>query len=228
LPRHRVVSTLGLACAAALAVAAGGCSNKATVFDSNEGGMFSKPVDIFAKPDWARATGEGKTAELGPKGPVGPDDLVGPDGRCAPTVREPPPQGALPAKPEPPADRPVGSVAGDLAGPPMPVATAASANPADAIQVNPSAPQVAGGIALGMTECDAAQRAGLPTNVSIGNEKGERKVVLTYLTGTWPGIYTFNSGRLKIIDRAPTPPVPPKEPPKKKANTAAKPKTTVQ
>ena len=63
-----------------------------------------------------------------------------------------------------------------------------------------------GGIALGMTECEVVRRAGLPDNVNIGaGEKGERKVVLTYLSGTWPGIYTFDAGRLKVIDRAPVP-----------------------
>ena len=53
-------------------------------------------------------------------------------------------------------------------------------------------PVVAGGIALGMTECQTVQRAGTPSNVAISaGEKGERKVVLTYLSGPWPGIYTF-------------------------------------
>ena len=32
--------------------------------------------------------------------------------------------------------------------------------------------------------------------------------MLTYLTGTWPGIYTFDAGRLKVVDRAPVPPAP--------------------
>ena len=66
-------------------------------------------------------------------------------------------------------------------------------------------------------------RAGSPNNVAIGaGEKGERKVVLTYLSGPWPGIYTFNDGRLKIIDRAPEQPKPAKAAPKKKP---VKPKT---
>ncbi len=83
---------------------------------------------------------------------------------------------------------------------------------------------VAGGIALGMTECQAVQRAGSPNNVAIGaGERGERKVVLTYLSGLWPGIYTFNDGRLKSIERAPEPPKPAKAPPKKKK--PVKPKT---
>ena len=60
-----------------------------------------------------------------------------------------------------------------------------------------------GGIALGMTECEAVRRAGQPGNVNIGaGVKGARKVVLTYLSGPWPGIYTFTSGRLQVIDSA--------------------------
>jgi hypothetical protein len=74
-----------------------------------------------------------------------------------------------------------------------------------------------GGVALGMTECQTVQRAGTPGNVNIGSgEKGERNVVLTYLGGPWPGIYRFSDGRLKVVERAPTPPAPPKAPPKKK------------
>ncbi len=73
-----------------------------------------------------------------------------------------------------------------------------------------------------MTECQAVERAGLANNVAIGaGDKGERKVVLTYLSGPWPGIYTFADGRLKVIDRAPEQPKPaksaPKKTPKKKA-----------
>jgi hypothetical protein len=75
-----------------------------------------------------------------------------------------------------------------------------------------------GGIALGMTECDAVRRAGQPNDVNIGaGPKGDRKVVLTYLTGSRPGIYTFSGGRLKEIDRAPGQPEPEKKPIKKRA-----------
>ena len=86
---------------------------------------------------------------------------------------------------------------------------------------------MSGGIALGMTECQTVQRAGAPSNVAISaGEKGERKVVLTYLSGPWPGIYTFASGRLNVVERAPEQPKPakaaPQKTPKKKpsANTA--------
>ena len=81
-----------------------------------------------------------------------------------------------------------------------------------------------------MTECQVVRRAGLPGNINISaGNKGERKVVLTYLSGNWPGIYTFDDGRLKIVDRAPEPPVPAK-PAKKnpKAKKSAKPKTAAR
>jgi hypothetical protein len=221
LPRHRVYLCIALTCVAALATA--GCKNSAQVLeDQNDGGWFSKPA--FAKPDWARAsTGN---VNLNPQGPVGAEDMVSADGRCA----APAAAAAQAAEPSPaPADRAVGSVAGDLAGSPMSPATPASAGPSPGLQrLEPaSGPQVSGGIALGMTECQAVQRAGTPSNVAISaGEKGERKVVLTYLSGPWPGIYTFSGGRLNVVERAPEQPKPakaaPKKTPKKKpsANTA--------
>jgi len=234
LPRPCAASGIALVCAVALAAAVAGCSNKAQVFqDQNDGGWFSKPLDVFAKPDWARPTAGAKTYDLGPQGPVGPDDLVGADGRCAIAAPETAQAAAPPvaAASEPPADRPVGSVAGDLAGPPMPAAPLAVANPAAGLQGGPppGGPQVMGGIALGMTECQAVQRAGSPGNITMGaGEKGERTVTLTYLTGTWPGIYRFADGRLREIERVAAPPEPakknaknPVKKPVKKPNTAS-------
>ncbi|MGC1682396.1 MAG: hypothetical protein WA760_13770, partial [Pseudolabrys sp.] len=59
----------------AIASAVGGCKNTAQVFeDQNDGGWFSKPANIFAKPDWTRPNTGNVT--LGPQGPVGPDDMV--------------------------------------------------------------------------------------------------------------------------------------------------------
>jgi hypothetical protein len=215
LPRHRVVSRIALVCAAALATAATGCSDKAGVFQDRNEAWFSKPVDLFAKPDWAKPDSISKSADLGPKGPVGSEDLVSADGRCAIAATEPP--APPPAAAQPPADRPVGSIAGDLAGAPMPAAAPVAASP------DPGLPQVMGGIALGMTECQAVQRAGIPGNVAISaGDRGERSVVLTYLSGPWPGIYHFSDGRLKVIDRAPAPPEPPKPPPKKKTKKLVK------
>ncbi len=81
-----------------------------------------------------------------------------------------------------------------------------------------AAPTVAGGIALGMTECQVVTRAGQPTRVDItADEKSERKVVLTYTSGSWPGIYTFSAGRLKDIQRVAQPE--PAKPVRKKSKT---------
>ena len=225
--RHRAFLNLALACSAVLLV--GGCKGATQVFeDQNEGGIL-KSANIFNKPDWARPS----TAKvsLGPQGPVGAEDLVGADGRCAPATAQaaelPPAQAAAPDG----ADREVGSVAGDLAGPAAPAPTRTSAGADPSLQkLEPAMPQVAGGIALGMTECQAVQRAGVPTNVAIiAGDKGERRAVLTFLSGPWPGIYTFADGRLKVIDRAPEQPkpagAPAKKTPKKKSGA---PKTASQ
>jgi hypothetical protein len=79
-------------------------------------------------------------------------------------------------------------------------------------------------VALTMTECELVAAAGAPEQVNLGaSETGERRAVLTYTKGDHPGIYTFVSGRLKIIERAPTPakPEPRRRAPKKKTKAAA-------
>src|SRR5215468_9499729 len=204
LPRRRVYLSVAFACTAAIAVA--GCKNTAQVFeDQNDGGWFSKP--FIAKPDWARAsTGN---VSLGPQGPVGPDDMVSTEGQCAA------PAAALAQSSE--ATTESGAAA-----------TQAAAAPNSGLQrlETTSAPLVTGGIALGMTECQAVQRAGTPSNVAISTgDRGERKAVLTYLSGPWPGIYTFSGGRLNVVERAPeqpksAKPTAKKTPKKKPANTA--------
>ena len=236
--RRRAVSRISLVlCAAGLAAATAGCTNPIHAFEeSSEAGWFSKPVDVFAKPSWATASViDDKNAQLNPRGPASPDELVGADGRCStPAAPAAPPQAAASpapaAAPAPPADRPVGSMAGDLARAPMPAATPASVSPDPGLPSQPGGPQIMGGIALGMSECDVVRRAGLPGNVNISaGDRGERKVVLTYLTGTWPGIYTFDAGRLKVVDRAPVPETPVKPAVKtKKAKKPVKPKTATR
>jgi hypothetical protein len=77
-----------------------------------------------------------------------------------------------------------------------------------------------------MTECQAVRRAGGPSHVAISaGDNGERRVVLTYLSGPWPGIYTFDGGRLKMVDGAPVQErkPEPKKKPVKRLKTAAKP-----
>jgi len=63
-------------------------------------------------------------------------------------------------------------------------------------------------VSLTMTECELVTVAGTPEQINIGTEGDERRTVLTYSKGDNPGIYTFVSGRLKIIERVPTPPRP--------------------
>jgi hypothetical protein len=80
------------------------------------------------------------------------------------------------------------------------------------------------GVILTMTECELVAVAGPPDQTNVGaDEAGDRRTVLTYTKGDHPGIYTFASGRLKIIERLPTAQKPeprrraPKGAPKKKS-----------
>jgi hypothetical protein len=257
--RRRAFSIIALVMTAALVAAAGGCSSYSEIADNiKEGNFLNKPV--IDTPSWAKFNRSTKTAQLGPRGPVAPEDLVDAAGRCAaamkpavasePAAAQPAPEPA-PAAPAPaPGSAPVGSIAGDLASAPMPQGPppapkpakpkrVASADPTDGLgglqpEGAPGAP-VLGGIALGMTECQAVRRAGHPSQVSIGTAKqGGRKVVLTYLAGPWPGVYTFQSGRLKVIDAAPAQPKPVKrkkkikKKPRQRAHTAATERVYVQ
>jgi len=213
LPIRRVL--LNFACAAPLAAAAAGCSGSVTD-GIKSGDWFAKPMTIVTRADGSDAA-VNKNFDLAPRGPVAPEDLVGADGRCSAAIVAEAPQAA----PQPPAEPAVGSMAGDLAGAPMPAGAPVSAD------IDPGAPQVFGGIALAMSECDVVRRAGTPANVSIGaGDNNERRVVLTYLAPPWPGIYTFSSGRLKEIAAAPVQPKPAKPAPKKKPVAAAKPRAT--
>jgi hypothetical protein len=241
LPRS-LVSCLALAAAAALAVAVGGCSGAGDALEAREQ-AFTKP--FIVTPEWAKSSNI-KSAPLAPNGPVGPEDMVDAGGHCAAEARAQAPIAApAPAAPEPvaapteaaPAARPTyGSVAGDLAGarmpagpPPAPMPVAVRPNDRlDTLQPDGGGRRpTIGGIALGMTECEAVRRAGQPSNVSIGaGDKGARKVVVTYLGGQWPGIYTFDSGRLQEIDAAPEQAKPAKPAPKKNPKRVPKTATT--
>lgn len=203
------------ACVATVAAAVAGCSGATEAFKSDR--WFAQPLNVITRADGSDAA-VNKNFDLGPRGPVAAEDLVGADGRCsAPVVAQAPQDPA-----QPPAEPAVGSMAGDLAGAPMPASAAAPG------EIDPGLPQVHGGIALGMSECDAVRRAGVPANVSIGvGDNNDRKVVLTYLAGPWPGIYTFASGRLKEISAAPVQPKPAAKPAaKKKPVAAVKPRAT--
>lgn len=210
MPRRRAISPSALISVALLAAALGGCSNTAGVFDDkNEGGFFSKKMDLFESPSWARPAVS--NASLGPTGPVAAENLVGPDGSCAPAAAEAQVAAPAPQAAPPPAGggQGVGFEGGLESGAGGPGTGAAA--------------PVLGGIALGMSECDAVRRAGRPSNVAISaGAAGERKVVLTYNEGPWPGIYTFAAGRLKEVEAVPEPERPKKPAPKKKPAKRAK------
>ena len=90
-----------------------------------------------------------------------------------------------------------------------------------------AAPAAAGiplGIGLNMTECQVVQRAGQPNTTDIGAENNARKVVLTYTGGSWPGIYTFVDGRLKVVDQIAVP----EQPKSTTKKRPAKPKTATR
>ncbi|HEY6832847.1 MAG TPA: hypothetical protein VI251_10170 [Pseudolabrys sp.] len=190
--------------AAALAVALSGCSGGSN-FDVSK--INLNPKEAFTTPDWARPA-QNNSGDLAPQGAVAPQDLVSADGACAPDAAQ-----AQAAAAPPPANAPVGTPAGDLGGAQAPAGG------------DPNAQQALGGIALGMTECQAVRRAGQPSNVAISaSSSGERRVVLTYQTGAWPGIYTFDSGRLKTVERIPgqeKPKAAVKKKPVKRAKAAA-------
>lgn len=156
---------------------------------------FFSNVDVFSTKDWGRAP---TAAEISLTRKVTPDDYVDANGACA-------------AAAPPATDAAVGSVAGDLAS----ASTPASGAP----------PHIAGGVGLGMTECQVVQRAGTPGQITIGADGTDRKVVMTYPVGTtWPGIYTFLAGRLTDIEAVAAPE--PAKPAKKRAT--AKPKTAAR
>jgi hypothetical protein len=132
-------------------------------------------------------------------------DLVGPDGRCA---FEPAPM-LSPATPDAVAQSP----ASDPINPRSNQALYFTAGPETgrtaAVAPNALPPQVQNGprgIALQMTECQVAQIAGYTDRVEIGaNERGQRAVTLTYLSGDRPGIYRFIDGRLASMERVAEP-----------------------
>ncbi len=186
LVRRDARSKLTMAGTALMALAVAGCGSLNSMSDTfkSDAGWFSKPVSsLLTREDGSGSMGTNKNFSLGPSGPVAPEDLVNPDGSCAAAAPEPAASTSPAAAPQ------VGSVAGDLAGGAMPAAAT-------------DAPL--GGVALGMSECQVVRRAGTPSNVVISAaENNERKVVLTYAGGNWPGVYTFASGRLKVVDALP-------------------------
>lgn len=172
-PSHDRGCAVRAVTAIAVAVTLAGCA--ATPGEENaKVRPDAKTASAFSVPDWVKAGTTERKATASRT--VTPDDLIGADGSCAATR--------------------VAAVAE-----PTTSESDANSNPA-AMAPTQRGPTIAGGIALAMTECEVAQRAGFPGNVEIGSEAGgERSVVLTYREPPWPGIYRFRGGRLVSIER---------------------------
>ena len=186
---------------AALALPLGGCASMAdiSVADLNplkgSDPLRSQDSNYFYKRDQV-ATGF-----------VAASDLVGPDGRCAfDSVPRGAPGEAIAASPQVPAQaaEPINPRSNQAlyftAGPQTgPAGAAPGALP----------PEVRGGprgVALQMTECQVVGTIGYTDRVEIAaNERGERSVTLTYLSGDRPGIYRFRNGRLVSMERTAEP-----------------------
>lgn len=155
----------------------------------------AKLSDVFATPDWAKFT---KSSKPLVQRTVTPNDLIGADGSCAAAA------GQATALAETDGSVPETNT--------------------EALQGQGALPQVSGGIALAMTECEVVQRAGMPTQFEIGADGQERVTTITYTQGLWPGFYRFRGGRLASIERVAVP-EPPKtrKPAPKSAPKSAKP-----
>jgi len=166
------------------AVALCGCGN--SNFDTS-GAWFSKPVDLFGSRGGYSYSNLNDTAKL--ERPITANDLIGANGAC----------------PVPPAP----------AAPPTPPQNAGANPDGNAALSADVANLIGGGVAIGMSECEVMGRLGRPTALNFGNNpSGVRSVILTYDTGSRPGVYRFQAGRLTEMDRAQV--APPPEPAKKK------------
>ena len=187
---------------ALLALALGGCSTDLTslsVADFNP----LKGSDPLRQADYNYFY----KLDQNSSGPVTAADLIGPDGRCA----YGPAPVMSPGAPEPVAAAP--APAADPINPRSNQALYFTAGPETGRTANarPGAmpPEVRNGpngISLSMTECQVVNLAGPTDRVEIGaNERGQRAVTLTYLSGDRPGIYRFIGGRLASMERVEQP-----------------------
>jgi hypothetical protein len=205
---------------ALLATMLGGCGTDLTGFSvadlnplKGSDPLRAADYNYFYKRDQTTVTGVVTAA-----------DLVGPDGRCA---FEAAPMIA-PAAPSAPAANAVAqSPASDPINPRSNQALYFTAGPETGRTASaapnafpPQARSGPNGIALQMTECQVVQVAGYTDRVEIGaNERGQRSVTLTYLSGDRPGIYRFIGGRLASMERVADPQ--PKKPQTKTAKKTA-------
>jgi hypothetical protein len=183
-----------------LAAMLGGCSTDLTQFSVTDLNPL-KGSDPLRTADYNYFYKRDQSAT----GFVAATDLVGPDGRCAfdpaPAMSPGAPE-AVAASPSDPINPRSNQALYFTAGPETGRTASAPAGLPPEVRGGPR------GIALAMTECQVVSVAGYTDRVEIGaNERGERTVTLTYLTGERPGIYRFRAGRLVSMDRVAEPPV---------------------
>jgi len=181
--------------AALLVLALAACSSDTGILPASDSAAPPKR-DLGLTRDW------NLFAKDDPRGrSIQATDLVGPDGRCAGDVASP--------------------VLNFQAGPEVSPQTA---RPGTAPRAPATAPTTRG-IALEMTECDVVRISGYTDRVEVSsNERGQRLVVLTYPQGDHAGIYRFENGRLKSIERTPEMAAPAKPSKPKKAASKDMPK----
>ena len=184
---------------AALAVALGGCSADFSNFSIAELNPL-KGSDPLRAADYNYFYKRDQTGT----GVVTAADLVGADGHCAfdpaPAYS---PAGSETVAQNPAAD-PINPRSNQAlyftAGP----ETGATASAATALP--PQVRSGPSGIALQMTECEVVRVAGYTDRVEIStNERGQRSVTLSYMSGARPGIYRFVGGRLASMERVAEP-----------------------
>ncbi len=155
---------------------------------------FSKPLNVFSN---NFGYSYSQLDEVKFDRPIAPGDLIEANGACPHYVPTAP-------APAPPA--------------------AAPSNPGEAPPPPPDPALFAGGIALGMSECEVVSHLGAPNVVNLGtNPNGTRSAMLSFSSGPRPGVYRFESGRLTEMDRVAAPALPP-EPEKKKVAKKKPPK----
>jgi hypothetical protein len=204
--------------AALLALALGGCASVTQLSDvkiadfnplKGDDPLRASDYNYFYRRDAAANAGQVTAA-----------DLVGPDGRCAyaapaPSLGAPEPVASAPPPAQDPINPQSNSALYFTAGPQAGPAAGSGQLPPEVRGVGPR------GIALSMTECQVVSVAGYTDRVEISaSPRGERTVVLTYLSGERPGIYHFRNGRLVNMERVAEPAQPKR--PQRPAKTAKK------
>jgi len=186
-----------------VAVLLGGCSTDLSGFSAADLNPFNK-ADPLRSADYNYFY---RRDQSGGGGIVTAADLVGPDGRCAFDAAPAPTYSATAA------DAVTQSPASDPINPRSNQALYFTAGPETGrtASTGPALPpEVRGGprgVALQMTECQVVQLAGYTDRVEISaNERGQRTVTLTYMSGDRPGIYRFVGGRLASMERVAEPP----------------------